>query len=94
MTNGEKFKTAEERRKAYNKYTLNNSSVIDEFSWLGFEFVEELKSCPFCGCDKVKVTSVFEGSPYYVLCTKCKAHSSIFHTIETAVAAWNRRENG
>lgn len=111
MTNGEKYKTVEERVKEFKKFCREkncegcpcrdtvrdyNSPARCILVWLDLEYTEkkpELKPCPFCGCDKVKVNSVFEGSPYYVFCTKCNARASIFHTIETAVAAWNMREN-
>ena len=93
MTNGEKFKTAEERRKAYNKYTLKNSSIIDEFSWLEFEFVEELKPCPFCGkVPSLKIISDPCAKPryYYVACS-CGATFTNADCKSDAVERWNSR---
>ena len=43
MTNGEKFKTAEERKVAYFLYcgdfTENEDAVLDTFDWLDAEYV-------------------------------------------------------
>lgn len=64
MTNGEKFKTAEERTDGFRKFCRNFECCIDcplyrreqsyacDFAWLDMEYKEknvELKPCPFCG---------------------------------------------
>ena len=59
MTNEEKYKTPEERYKAFrmfcDKHVCNNECPCHKgdtachFLWLALEAEEELLSCPFCG---------------------------------------------
>lgn len=90
MTNAEKYKTAEERRKAYNKYNCN--SVIDEFLWLEKEYKEELKSCPFCGSTPVMANNMesMRSLSYYVKCA-CGARFASALSVSAAAEMWNRR---
>lgn len=50
MLNSEKFKSAEERRVAYENYCeecgKKHMALMDEFGWLDLEYEEEVKSCP------------------------------------------------
>ena len=50
MTNGEKFKTAEERKVAYFLYcgdfTENEDAVLDTFDWLDAEYIPPPETMP------------------------------------------------
>ena len=96
MTNGEKFKTAEERRMAYEDYCeecgKKHDPLMDEFGWLDFEYKEELKPCPFCG-DSASLLSGTED--HYVICCNNECAAGLiarsFSSAEEAIDAWNRR---
>ena len=58
----------------------------------------ELKPCPFCGDELVKVKFDDEGYlPYlnegncFIECQNCNAKSGYYHREEDAIAAWNKR---
>lgn len=52
---------------------------------------EEIKKCPFCGGNAIKVMSE-DLHIFYVACDDCKAMTDVFFTnIEDAIEAWNRR---
>lgn len=92
MTNGEKFKTAPERRGAYQKYVRKHGQTVEEFSWLELKYEEELKPCPFCGSKAI--TYQVEGQHYVSCenadCIVCVDMNS-FASEDDAIAAWNRR---
>lgn len=96
MTNAEKFKTAKERRKEYEKYCKHkvsqNLPMFDILDWLESEYEEELKPCPFCG-DEARVIECFhEGSEYYwIECKECYGRTTGSLSKDDAIAAWNRR---
>ena len=50
MTNGEKFKTAEERKVAYflycDDFTENEEAVFDTFDWLDAEYIPPPETIP------------------------------------------------
>lgn len=90
MTNGEKYKTAEERAEAYSKTQdvqrgRGFVSPILAFAWLELEAAEEKPlPCPFCGGEcEVGLGRVF-----------CKTQSCYcsksFDMNEKAIAAHNR----
>lgn len=100
MTNEEKYKTPEERNKAFHRFckSVNDCSVCPlgkvpnlrcPFAWLALEAEEEKPlPCPFCGrnavCDRTP------GISPNVRCTGCGA--LIYRdTLVDAIAAWNRR---
>jgi Lar family restriction alleviation protein len=103
MTNGERFKTAEERGRAYARFCNAHPLGCDGcelyehagdacgFAWLDLEDEEELKPCPFCGGRAEFYKTLVEGSTAgWVQCTNCGVN---FLTKERdeAIAAWNRR---
>lgn len=104
MTNGEKYKTAEERSAAFRKFCSvilrrsrcakcplrNSSSDKCEFEWLDLEYKEELKPCPFCGMTAV-ITNDYD--KYRVHCLNCFGTTSHVSSPDEAIAAWNRRHN-
>jgi hypothetical protein len=56
MTNGEKYKTAKERNRAYVAYceSMRKENLPikhGRFEWLELEYKVELKPCPFCGSE-------------------------------------------
>jgi Lar family restriction alleviation protein len=100
MTNGEKFKTAEERGKAFenhcnsqksgcNKCILNKyAGDMCRFAWLELEYKEELKPCPFCGGESELGK---DENLYYVRCQECLTETKVYDNDYEAIAAWNRR---
>jgi Lar family restriction alleviation protein len=81
MTNEEKYKTAEERKREFYAFCSThicafckcNMDVIDQpkektkcaFRWLTLEYEDELKPCPFCGSE----ASINSGTEdHYVVC--------------------------
>ena len=55
-----------------------------------------LEICPFCGSNKVKITSISKGagkgSYYQGLCNKCYGRGPKRSSIEDAIEAWNNRK--
>ena len=54
--------------------------------------MEELKPCPFCGCDDVQI--IDQGNFSFVECEGCLAafYQREACCIEDNIAAWNRRK--
>jgi Lar family restriction alleviation protein len=104
MTNGEKFKTAEERTEGFIGFCTEFESCIGcplysrnhprdcSFAWLDFEYKEELKPCPFCDGEAKVIEARSAGVNYYLVeCTKCFGRTVSYLKQEEAIAAWNRR---
>lgn len=92
MTNGEKFKTAEERRDAYDRYVRKYWTPVGEFVWLEMKAEEELLPCPFCGGGaRVIETCSYGVDHYFIECMKCFGRTVSKIQQEDAIAAWNRR---
>lgn len=97
-TNGEKYKTAKERRDAYEKYFIkcrkDNEAVLGEFYWLEEEYKEEVKlnPCPFCGRIPVMANNIesMRSLSYYVKCV-CGARFASALSESAAAEMWNRR---
>lgn len=91
MLNSEKFKSAEERRAAYENYCeecgKKHMALTDEFGWLDLEYKEVVKSCPFCGGEAI----LYKAWIPYVRCDKCGTQTTAYQTPDDAIAAWNRR---
>lgn len=51
---------------------------------------EELKSCPFCGCDEPMVME-HTSSDWVIHCKKCHAKTGRYHTFQGAIYSWNSR---
>jgi Lar family restriction alleviation protein len=94
MLNSEKFKSAEERRVAYENYReecgKKHMALMDEFGWLEIECKEE-KPCPFCGGEYVNTYKYSDN--WYVACNKCGVRTEGDTSKEMAIATWNRRVN-
>lgn len=101
MTNAEKYKTAPERRDAYQRYVREHWESADEFSWLDMEDKEELLPCPFCG-GEAEVKKVYGVNKHYVICSNSKVlfedhcvltgvGARVYDSKDAAIAAWNRR---
>lgn len=102
MTNQEKYKTAQERERAFWQFckiiSCKNCPLIDIHKtafdcilyWLEMEAEEELLSCPFCG-GKSTLYEIAGVKPH-VQCNACRV-SMYGDTRIEAIAAWNRRTN-
>lgn len=56
--------------------------------------MNELKSCPFCGCEEIKISTgnIYKQKiSYWCCCLNCNARASYFFDEEEAIEAWNRR---
>jgi hypothetical protein len=102
MTNGEKFKTVEERGMAFNVYChkrecfkceLNEVNKRQEtncaFQWLDLEYKDDkLKQCPFCD-GEARQHEV--NNMHFVYCINCGARTVDSVTEIGARFIWNRR---
>ena len=53
---------------------------------------DELKPCPFCGSDSIRVECFAEKYyKYVVVCNNCGVKTGNEHIEAIAIAAWNRR---
>ena len=109
MTNGEKFKTAEERTEAFGDYCDSQKIGCDEcplnkyagnmcrYAWLDLEHKEVLKPCPFCGGKAAMERMDVSDCKYRVRCSnvKCKIvlRTRWLKSAEEAAEDWNRRHN-
>ena len=52
----------------------------------------ELKPCPFCGSNNVKIhIPYFAADCYMVQCYDCNCNTAVYESAENAAEAWNRR---
>lgn len=97
MTNEERYKTVEERVKAFSMFCDNQGScpaclMCDRngdcrFSWLALEAEEETPMpCPFCGA-KCEVIGAIN---HRVKCSKCNYESTMDSDKGKVIAAHNR----
>lgn len=91
MTNAEKFKTAPERRDAYQRYVREHGTLVEEFFWLEMEAKKELLPCPFCGVGHVNTYKCNIADVWYVSCAGCGIRTEGDTSEDLAIAAWNRR---
>lgn len=105
MTNAEKFKTAEERSKAFGNYCNSQSrgcnkcplnkfagDCLCRFAWLDLEYNVVLKPCPFCGGEARTVSGNSVGATLYIVeCKKCFATTVSKLKEDEAISEWNRR---
>jgi Lar family restriction alleviation protein len=97
MTNGEKFKTAEERSEAYDLYCESMRSCYlaithNEFEWLELEYTVALRRCPFCGGEAECSYHYTKNYKYAVVrCKQCDAITKLCTAQNEAITAWNRR---
>lgn len=101
MTNSQKFKTADERARAFkewchkqdvecNKCRLFSRSEMSRcrFAWLDLEAEEDILPCPFCG---EECTATVMKNEWRVSCIISGCYrSSFFGTEAEAIAAHNR----
>ena len=92
MLNQDKYKTAEERVRAFltQREVSSIATVIaNEFAhWLALEAEEEPKPCPFCGGMTELITD--EQGYYGVSCIHCDYTSERYRQSIYAIAAHNR----
>ena len=91
MTNEEKYKTAEERVKAFlakREMSSIATLIANEFAhWLALEVEEERpEPCPFCGA-KCEVIGAIN---HRVKCTECNYESTMDSDKGKVIAAHNR----
>lgn len=105
MTNGERFKTVEERIKEFKKFckerycegcscketpTGYTSPIRCMLVWLDLEYKEELKPCPFCeNANNLCVIDSDKG--WYIVCGECCCRTDNKPSKDLAITAWNRR---
>ena len=53
----------------------------------------ELKPCPFCGGKATIMENNHYTDMWTVMCKNCYSEIDRYHTKESAIEAWNRREN-
>ena len=55
----------------------------------------ELKPCPFCGSNAIRVEAQLLGSKVYcyAVCCYCKGQTGTHNTGDRAIEAWNMRAN-
>jgi Lar family restriction alleviation protein len=105
MTNGEKFKTVDERYDEFKKFCKKritcehcpcNAKIHGAvpkclLEWLDLEYKEELKPCPFCGDESVNVFKSIDRDIWYASCNKCGVRTEGDTSEELAIDKWNRR---
>lgn len=103
MTNEERFKTMRERLDNFRNWCEKRECDKCEFgadregtegcvfSWLAREYKEELKPCPFCGCEQMNTYKSNNTDIWYVSCDRCGVRTEGDTSKEYAIAAWNRR---
>lgn len=103
MTNGEKYKTLQERQDAFKEFcqrrvcsscpaTRKSKNCI--LGWLELECKGkvELSKCPFCGGEaKIIDFSSSYITHVWIECPKCLSRTVAFCNKEEAITAWNRR---
>lgn len=60
--------------------------------------MNELKKCPFCGCDRIFLAAYEYGeygnkTYYKAECNECEAETGFKESKGEAITAWNRRAN-
>lgn len=53
--------------------------------------MNELKSCPFCGCCEIECAKIRETGEWYLKCGDCGIEQPLYKTLKDAQEAWNRR---
>ena len=97
MTNEEKYKTVEERAKAFSMFCKNQGKCAScpvfgkigncHFNWLAFEVDEERpEPCPFCGA-KCEVIGAIN---HRVKCSECNYESTMDSDKGKVIDAHNR----
>ena len=101
MTNAEKYKTAEERARAFDKFCIEhicNKCQLEvacrhtrgQFTWLDLEAEEEkIEDCPYCGCE---CCAEDDDGKHRVFCRadlSCRYSSGTYTTEHEAIAAHN-----
>lgn len=102
MTNEEKFKTPEERSKAFSTFCnsdrvcedcrLKNmsASILCAYNWLALEAEEEEKPEPCFYCSNKTHIDHSKHDDYSVLCDHCGYRSEVCKTKEDAISKHNR----
>ena len=102
MTNEEKYKTPQERDRAFVRFCTERGckecqcrrgGANCHYVWLALEAEEEKPlPCPFCGGEAEIDSAIHFGSYYYfVKCKICHMSSMSCLIKDEAIAAWNRR---
>lgn len=107
MTNEQKYKTPEERTKAFITFCRGFPDCERDgrdcpcfslpgncaYNWLALEAeeAEEEKPLPCPFCGADGIITEVKGGGFKVFCVECLSMSSAYLTKDEAVATWNRR---
>lgn len=101
MTNGEKFKTIEERVKQFKKFCNHacwecqlkeaRDTIRCPFNWLNLEYEEELQPCPLCGHTDIRMRQYANTGVWYICCNGCGCRTGGNVVKDMAVEIWNGR---
>lgn len=97
MTNGEHYKTCEDRIEAHDTYCENRVGdcygECDKcaFAWLAMEYKPKPMLCPFCGCEVIELRIGSHTNGVYVVCSKCGCRTDELKNETDAIESWNRR---
>lgn len=101
MKNYEKFKTVEERAKAFGEYckykVCNQCKDVNPakavkclLEWLEEEFHEELPlPCPFCGGTRWSKQDQIHNPNKYIVCNRCGYRSPFEFDLDVAIRSHN-----
>lgn len=96
MTNGERYKTCEERIEAHDAYCASRVGACDgecdrcAFAWLAMEYKPKPMPCPFCGCAEI-MNLEGQSGVVFLECAKCGISTGWHKNKNDAIEAWNRR---
>lgn len=100
MTNGEHYKTCEERIDAHDAYCASRVGACGgecdrcAFAWLAMEYKPKPMPCPFCGSKEIITVKSdwFDKEYYFPRCGSCGTEMGVSSESEDeAFEVWNRR---
>lgn len=65
-------------------------TTIEQFEEIE-QLEDQLKPCPFCGCESVKLRN--DERFWWAECVGCTARGPLAYNLRIATSAWNRRKS-